>query len=300
MRSGSYLQILTPKVWQIVIITKHSSVLPRQDNIPAAALETGKSSQTRIVSVSLQLCRNDVLSIPLLQQRNSPFPSNECCLPRHLWTDFSEGCLMVKSISSCLIRTAAGTASTLSARDSSQIFSAGKVWRSLLKHSSILKFGPLFSWPALKLHKGLFISWLMVVHIHQSHSTRRPLGEKWQRRHFASYVLPVSPSCIVARASVPHPWCAVGVQRVLFSSHTTTSAPGSCTNPSWCLNTGAESTRLTETCAGQTLRAHPTTTNGLVSPGVSLGRWDPLFLLSSYSLLWQRRWEITPPQGMCN
>lgn len=145
---------------------------------------------------------------------------------------------MVKSISSCLIRTAAGTAPTLTARDSSQIFSVGEVWISLLKHTSILKFGPLFSWTALKLHKGLFTSWLMVIHIHQTLSTRRPLGEKWQRRRFTSYVLlvPAASWPDTARAYVPHPRCAVGVQRFIFSSHTTTTAPASCTNKTSCLN----------------------------------------------------------------
>lgn len=120
----------------------------------------------------------------------------------------------------------------------------------------------------------------MVIHIHQIHSTRRPLGEKWQRRHFTSYVLLV-PAALwpdTARAYMPHIWCAVGVQTFIFVCRTTTSAPGSCTNPMSHLNAGAYSTRLTETCAGQTPHAHPTITNGLVSPGVSLGQCDPFVL----------------------
>lgn len=196
---------------------------------------------------------------------------------------------------------AAGTTPTLTARDSSQIFSVGKVQRSLLKHSSILNFGPIFSWMALKLHKDLFASWLMFIHIHHTHSTRRPLGEKWQRRQFTSYVLlvPVASWPDTAKACVPHPCCVVAVQRFIFSGGTTTCAPCSCTNPTSHPNAGDWSIKVTGMCwsdSSRSLRHHQ-------GPGFSWAffwQCDPLFLLPSYSLLWQRRWEFTHPWALCS
>lgn len=65
-------------------------------------------------------------------------------------------------------------------------------------------------------------------------------GRKMKERHFAGYVLlvPAVSWPDIARACVPHPWCVVGVQRFIFSSCTTASAPGSCTNPISPPNTG--------------------------------------------------------------
>lgn len=168
---------------------------------------------------------------------------------------------------------AAGTTPTLTARDSSQIFSVGKVWRSLLKHSSIIEFGPVFSWTALKLHKDLFTSWLVFICIHHVLSTRRPLGEKWQRRHFTGYVLlvPAASRPDTVRACVPHPCYVVRVWRFIFSGGTTTCAAGSCTNPTSHPNAGDWSKEVTETRAGQTPHTHSAITGGLVSPGFSLG-----------------------------
>lgn len=188
---------------------------------------------------------------------------------------FSEGCLMVKSIILCHIRVAAGTTPTLTARDNSQIFSASKVWRSLLEHSSTLKFGPLFSWTAFKLHKGLFASWLVVVHIHQTPSTRQLLGEKWQRDTFL--VMSCYPSC--TRACVLHPWYVAGAQRFIFSSCATASAPGSCTNPASPPSAGIYP--LLSWAQQVRFLTHPFT-RSLVSLGFSLGQYG-LSLLPEFT-----------------
>lgn len=221
---------------------------------------------------------------------NSSFLSNECCLHRHLWIAFSEGCLMVKSISSCLIRTAAGTAPTLTARDSSQLFSVGKVWRSLLKHSSILKFSPLFSWTALKLHKGLVTSWLMVIHIHQTRSTRRPLGEKWQTRRFNSYVLLVPANGDSPMARPRRSLCASSLVCGWVSDSSSQVAPQPLLQALAQIQHHVSMLMLSLwsslKCAGQTPHTHPTTTSDLFLLG---------FPLSSVSL--HSFWQPTASSG---
>lgn len=51
MWSGSYLQILTPKFWQIGIITTQKLCQDKTASLPLCS-EAGKNSQTRVVSFS--------------------------------------------------------------------------------------------------------------------------------------------------------------------------------------------------------------------------------------------------------
>lgn len=163
------------------IYNHHLSTQPRQGSSPAAVFKgrEEKSGQSNICfpSAVQEWC---AFQLTLLEKKFLFFCLMNVVYPGIFGQLSVRAVRWWESIILCLIWMAAGTAPALTARDSSQIFSARKVW-SLLEHSSIPKFGPLFSWTAFKLHKGLFPSWLMVIHIHQTCSTRQPLGEKWPR-----------------------------------------------------------------------------------------------------------------------
>lgn len=122
MLSGSYSHVLTPKEWQIFTVTKHSSVLPKQGSIPATAFGDEETVSLELFPFRcVEMMCFPFLSygkeIPLFCLMNAVYPGisgqNSVC------------CLMVKSVSSCLIWAAADTPPTLTARESSQIISVG-------------------------------------------------------------------------------------------------------------------------------------------------------------------------------
>lgn len=115
---------------------------------------------------------------------------------------------MVKSIILCLIWMAAGTAPTLTARDSSQIFAASKVW-SLLEHSEIW---PIIFMDSLQAAQRS-VHFLAYSYSYSSNVLyKATTGRKMTERHFTGYVLLVSavPWPDTVRACVPHPWCVLG------------------------------------------------------------------------------------------
>lgn len=177
---------------------------------------------------------------------------------------------------------AAGIAPTLTARDSSQIFSASKV-RSLLEHS---KIWPIIFMDSLQAAQRS-VHFLAYGYSYSSKALyKATTGRKMTERHLTGYVLlvPAVSWPDKARACVPHPWCVVGVQRFIFSSPPTASAPGSCTNPTSPPTAGIYPWGSVRP-AGHT--SHPSLHQQPAFPGVFPWAVWPSSLLPSPSLLWQ-------------
>lgn len=134
----------------------------------------------------------------------------------------------------------------------------------------------------------------MVICIHHALSTRRPLGEKWSRRYFSSYILPIGPSCTMVRHSqslhAPSLVCSWVSCSLLKLCH------------NLCSGLLHKSSTISQHLAFRlwgslrygrvrllTLTSH--TISLLVSLGVSLEQSDPSFLTPNHSFLQQRQWE---------